>query len=110
MMGIAAYMAAKKTMEEEVKKDEPPFDGPYTSSFKKPNNPNRTGMDSARSLAQRALDQVKKKPVEEESHQSKTTMKHIPNASPALKKAAKDLACRLNVSRKEALAALRACS
>jgi hypothetical protein len=29
--------------------------------------------------------------VEEESHQSKTTMKHIPNASPALKKAAKDI-------------------
>ena len=27
----------------------------------------------------------------EESHQSKTTMKHIPNASPALKKAAKDI-------------------
>ena len=120
MMGIAAYMAAKKTMKEEVKKDEPPFDGPYTSSFKKPNNPNRTGMDSARSLAQRALDQVKKKPVKEESHQPKTTMedkpltlfkkdkrtfhppkeeshqsattmKHIPNPSPALKKAAKDI-------------------
>jgi hypothetical protein len=29
--------------------------------------------------------------VEEESHQSTTTMKHIPNASPALKKAAKDI-------------------
>jgi len=29
--------------------------------------------------------------VKEESHQSKTTMKHIPNASPALKKAAKDI-------------------
>ena len=29
--------------------------------------------------------------IEEESHQSKTTMKHIPNASPALKKAAKDI-------------------
>ena len=29
--------------------------------------------------------------TEEESHQSKTTMKHIPNASPALKKAAKDI-------------------
>ena len=27
----------------------------------------------------------------EETHQSKTTMKHIPNASPALKKAAKDI-------------------
>jgi len=29
--------------------------------------------------------------VKEESHQSKTTMKHIPNASPALKKAAKNI-------------------
>jgi len=29
--------------------------------------------------------------TEEESHQSKTTMKHIPNASSALKKAAKDI-------------------
>jgi hypothetical protein len=29
--------------------------------------------------------------IEEESHQSKTTMKHIPNASPALKKASKDI-------------------
>jgi hypothetical protein len=29
--------------------------------------------------------------VKEESHQSKTTMKHIPNPSPALKKAAKDI-------------------
>lgn len=31
------------------------------------------------------------KPMKEESHQSATTMKHIPNASPALKKAAKDI-------------------
>jgi hypothetical protein len=53
----------------EEKKDDVPFDGPYTSSFKKPNNPNRTGMDSARSLAQRAMDQVKKKPVKEEIDQ-----------------------------------------
>jgi hypothetical protein len=29
--------------------------------------------------------------IEEESHQSKTTMKHIPNASSALKKVAKDI-------------------
>jgi hypothetical protein len=50
MMGIAAYMAAKKDMKEEVENIE-----------------------------------------EAESHQSKTTMKHIPNASPALKKAAKDI-------------------
>ena len=50
----------------EEKKDDVPFDGPYKSTFKKPNNPNRTGMDAARSLAQRAMDQVsKKKPVKE---------------------------------------------
>jgi len=34
---------------------------------------------------------VKHSTMSEESHQSKTTMKHIPNASPALKKAAKDI-------------------
>jgi hypothetical protein len=33
----------------------------------------------------------KKKVVDEQTHQAKTTMKHIPNASPALKKAAKDI-------------------
>lgn len=50
----------------EEKKDDVPFDGPYKSNFKKPNNPNRTGMDAARSLAQRAMDQLnKKKPVKE---------------------------------------------
>jgi hypothetical protein len=57
----------RKYRSEEVKKDDVPFDGPYTSTFKKPNNPNRTGMDAARSLAQRAMDQLnKKKPVKEE--------------------------------------------
>jgi hypothetical protein len=45
----------------EEKKDDVPFDGPYKSTFKKPNNPSRTGMDAARSLAQRAMDQVSKK-------------------------------------------------
>jgi hypothetical protein len=38
---------------------------------------------------------VKKEEVEQQdeamSHQAKTTMKHIPNASPALKQAAKDI-------------------
>lgn len=63
----------------EEKKDDVPFDGPYKSNFKKPNNPNRTGMDSARSLAQRAMDQVNtKKPVKEEVEQidelSKSTL------------------------------------
>jgi hypothetical protein len=58
-------LKASKMSEE--KKDDVPFDGPYKSSFKKPNNPNRTGMDAARSLAQRAMDQLsKKKPVKEE--------------------------------------------
>jgi hypothetical protein len=45
----------------EEKKDDVPFDGPYKSNFKKPNNPNRTGMDSARALAQRAKDNVNSK-------------------------------------------------
>jgi hypothetical protein len=91
-MAIGAYMAAKaRGVKEEVEqveegyyekpasayrrkgdeigggssKNDVPFDGPYTSSFKKPNK-NRTGMDSARSLAQRAMDKVNtKKPVNE---------------------------------------------
>lgn len=53
-----------KPVKENSNKDTMPFDGPYKSNFKKPNNPNRTGMDAARSLAQRAMDQIsKKKPV-----------------------------------------------
>jgi hypothetical protein len=61
----AAALKASQT-NEESKKEDPPFDGPYKSNFKKPNNPNRTGMDAARSLAQRAMDQVNtKKPVKE---------------------------------------------
>jgi hypothetical protein len=56
-------------------KDDAPFDGPYTSSFKKPNNPNRTGMDSARSLAQRAMDQAnKKKPTQDLARARKVNM------------------------------------
>jgi len=59
---------SSKRFDEEVKKEDPPFDGPYKSTFKKPNNPNRTGMDAARSLAQRSMDQLnKKKPVNEET-------------------------------------------
>jgi len=38
-----------------------------------------------------AINGVKMSNVDESSHQAKTTMKHIPNASPALKKAAKDI-------------------
>jgi len=56
-------------------KDDAPFDGPYKSNFKKPNNPNRTGMDSARSLAQRAMDQAnKKKPTQDLARARKVNM------------------------------------
>jgi hypothetical protein len=58
-------MNMNQPVKEEVKKDNPPFDGPYKSTFKKPNNPNRTGMDAARSLAQRAMDQLNTKKKED---------------------------------------------
>jgi hypothetical protein len=52
------------------------------------------GKDFAKLRAGKKPD-VKKEEVEQQdeamSHQAKTTMKHIPNASPALKKAAKDI-------------------
>jgi hypothetical protein len=52
-----------------------PFDGPYKSNFKKPNNPNRTGMDSARALAQRSMDQAnKKEPVQDLARARKVNM------------------------------------
>ena len=35
--------------------EEPPFEPDDKSNFSKPNNPNRTGMDSARALAQRGM-------------------------------------------------------
>jgi hypothetical protein len=38
-----------------------------------------------------AINGVQMSSVDESSHQAKTTMKHIPNASPELKKAAKDI-------------------
>jgi hypothetical protein len=37
------------------KKETPPFDPDPKSSFKKPKNPNRTGMDAAKALAQRGM-------------------------------------------------------
>jgi hypothetical protein len=57
---------------------------------------NSSGRNSLASSGAKHLGTVyKDKPAnikeEAESHQSKTTMKHIPNASPALKKAAKDI-------------------
>ena len=45
----------KKTNEDTV-----PFDGPYTTTFKKAKNPNRTGMDAARALSHKFLQKSKK--------------------------------------------------
>lgn len=39
----------------EPAKDDPPFEPDTKSNFSKPNNPNRTGMDAARALAQRGM-------------------------------------------------------
>lgn len=41
--------------DEKDDKDDLPFDVDNKSQFKKPNNPNRTGQDSARALAQRGM-------------------------------------------------------
>ena len=37
------------------KDDDPPFDPDEKSNFKKPNNPNRTGQDAAKALAQKGM-------------------------------------------------------
>jgi hypothetical protein len=67
--------ASYRTVRSEEKKDDAPFDGPYKSNFKKPNNPNRTGMDSARALATRAMDQSnKKEPVQDLARARKVNM------------------------------------
>ena len=75
--------------EEEKKKPVSPFDYKnYKSEIpKKPGE--LTGHDSKKISTGTVYT---KKPVKEAmSHQAKTTMKHIPNASPAMKKAAKDI-------------------
>jgi hypothetical protein len=70
-----ALKAARKpingmpTNVKEEKKEDPPFDGPYKSTFKKPNNPSRSGMDAARALAQRAMGKVKEKAIKEDNEQ-----------------------------------------
>jgi len=80
--------AEEQVDEEEKKKVVSPFDYKnYQSQIpKKPGE--LTGHDSKKISTGTVYT---KKPVKEESHQSKTTMKHIPNPSPALKKAAKDI-------------------
>ena len=48
-------MASEDPKERDEEDDEAPFDADEKSAFKKPNNPNRSGMDSARSLAQKGM-------------------------------------------------------
>jgi hypothetical protein len=74
--------------EEEKKKVVSPFDYKnYKSQI--PTKPGETAGFDSKKIPTGTV--YSRKPVKEESHQSKTTMKHIPNASPALKKAAKDI-------------------
>jgi hypothetical protein len=74
--------------EEEKKKPVSPFDYKnYQSQI--PKKPGETAGFDSKKISTGTV--YSRKPVKEESHQSKTTMKHIPNASPALKKAAKDI-------------------
>ena len=74
--------------EEEKKKVVSPFDYKnYTSQI--PKKPGETAGFDSKKISTGTV--YSRKPVKEESHQSKTTMKHIPNPSPALKKAAKDI-------------------
>ena len=58
-------------------KEDVPFDGPYKSVFKKPNNPNRTGMDAARALAQRAAEKAKKEKMKEEKKTFKDFLNNL---------------------------------
>ena len=58
-------------------KEDVPFDGPYKSVFKKPNNPNRTGMDAARALAQRAAERAKKEKMKEEKKTFKDFLNNL---------------------------------
>ena len=74
--------------EEEKKKVVSPFDYKnYQSQI--PKKPGETAGFDSKKISTGTV--YSRKPVKEESHQSKTTMKHIPNPSPALKKAAKDI-------------------
>jgi hypothetical protein len=86
---MPAPMKEDSVQEEEKKKVVSPFDYKnYKSQIpKKPGE--LTGHDSKKISTGTVYT---KKPVKEAmSHQAATTMKHIPNPSPALKKAAKDI-------------------
>ena len=49
-----------KILRKESTNDDVPFDGPYTNTFKKAKNPNRTGMDAARALSRKFLQKSKR--------------------------------------------------
>lgn len=69
---------------EETKTNDVPFDGPYTSTFKKKNNPNRSPMDAARALAQQGMKKKMKEEfdidITDEQADSLLEMSHAPVA------------------------------
>jgi hypothetical protein len=81
--------AEEQVDEEEKKKPVSPFDYKnYKSQI--PTKPGETAGFDSKKISTGTV--YSRKPVKEAmSHQAATTMKHIPNASPALKKAAKDI-------------------
>jgi hypothetical protein len=87
-MSEAHMHESEQVDEEEKKKPVSPFDYKnYKSQI--PKKPGETAGFDSKKISTGTV--YSRKPVKEESHQSKTTMKHIPNPSPALKKAAKDI-------------------
>jgi hypothetical protein len=83
------HESSEQVDEEEKKKPVSPFDYKnYTSQI--PKKPGETAGFDSKKISTGTV--YSRKPVKEAmSDQAKTTMKHIPNASPALKKAAKDI-------------------
>ena len=62
-MALAAHYEKQRNEEKKPTKEDPPWhtdDKDKKSAFKKPHNPNRTGQDSARALAQRGMQQAMK--------------------------------------------------
>ncbi len=88
-MSEAHMHESEQVDEEEKKKPVSPFDYKnYKSQI--PTKPGETAGFDSKKISTGTV--YTRKPVKEAmSHQAKTTMKHIPNASPALKKAAKDI-------------------
>jgi hypothetical protein len=88
-MSEAHMHESEQVDEEEKKKPVSPFDYKnYKSQI--PTKPGETAGFDSKKISTGTV--YTRKPVKEAmSDQAKTTMKHIPNASPALKKAAKDI-------------------